>query len=91
DEPDEQDKCLEMSMNQMNGNRQEGYTAYIQSDSCPLEEPTLLDEPNPPIDQTHIQPPWNQLLQHMTNLMSKQQEASREAKEHQFVNIIVFI
>ncbi|CAG8768575.1 12314_t:CDS:1, partial [Racocetra fulgida] len=50
-----------------------GYTAHIQSDGHPLEEPTLLDEPNPPLDQTHAQPPWDQLLQHMTNLMSRQQ------------------
>ncbi|CAG8691905.1 7370_t:CDS:1, partial [Racocetra fulgida] len=41
---------------------QEGYTAHMQSDDHPLEEPTLLDTLDPPMDQTHAQPSWDQLL-----------------------------
>ncbi|CAG8604240.1 5851_t:CDS:1, partial [Racocetra fulgida] len=40
-----------------------------------LEESTLLNTLDPQMDQTHAQPSWDQLLQHMTNLISRQQEA----------------
>ncbi|CAG8697930.1 21735_t:CDS:1, partial [Racocetra persica] len=59
----------EYTTNQMNdNNRQQGYGAPTQSNDHPLEELILVDNLDPPMEQTHTNPSWDQLLRHMTNL-----------------------
>ncbi|CAG8818575.1 31251_t:CDS:1, partial [Racocetra persica] len=64
--------------------------ASMQSNDHLLEEPILGDNLDPLINPTHVQPSWDQLLQHIPNLMTRQQETPCEMKEHHFINILVF-
>ncbi|CAG8526781.1 5709_t:CDS:1 [Racocetra persica] len=59
-------------INQMNDNRQQGSLAPMQSNH-PLEEPILGDNLDSPIEQTHTNPSWDQLLRHITTLIARQQ------------------
>ncbi|CAG8805392.1 29891_t:CDS:1, partial [Racocetra persica] len=39
------------------------YSAHMQSNDHPLEEPIFRDNLDPPMNPTHIQPLWDQLLE----------------------------
>ncbi|CAG8711246.1 33743_t:CDS:2, partial [Racocetra persica] len=42
---------------------QEGYSAHMQSDDHLFEESGFGANLDPPMNPTHVQPPWDQLLE----------------------------